>query len=90
MVLAQKWPFFQLYFSQYRPGKCLLRYSITIKRLSRLKKQEVQKVENVKILKFLHGFGVKTAIFQTFFFWQYMSGKCVLRYSRTNKRLSRL
>ena len=30
MVLVQKWPFFQLFFfRQYRPGKCLLRYSRT-------------------------------------------------------------
>ena len=33
------------FFRQYRPGKCLLRYSRAIKRLSRLSKQEVQKVE---------------------------------------------
>ena len=33
----QKWPFFQLFFfRQYRPGKCLLRYSRTKKHLSRL------------------------------------------------------
>ena len=32
---------------QYRLGKCLLWYSGTKKRLSRLQKQEVQKVENL-------------------------------------------
>ena len=37
---------------QYRPGKSLLRYSRTKKRLSRLLKQEVQKVE---ILTFFQG-----------------------------------
>ena len=47
MVLVQKWPFFELLFRQYRPGKCLLRYSGTIKGLSRLQKQEVQKVEKL-------------------------------------------
>ena len=36
-----------------------------------------------------HGFGPKMAIFPTFFFRQYRPGKCVLRYSRTKKRLSR-
>ena len=37
MVLVQKCPFFQLLFlRQHRPGKCLLRYSRTKKRLSRL------------------------------------------------------
>ena len=34
---SKKWPFFQLFFiRQYRPGKCLLRYSRTKKRLCRL------------------------------------------------------
>ena len=37
-----------------------------------------------------HGFGPKMAIFPTFFFRQYTAGKCLLRYSRTKKRLSRL
>ena len=48
MVLVQKWPFFQLcFFSQYRSGKCLLRDSRTKKRLWKLQKQEVQKVEKL-------------------------------------------
>ena len=34
------------FFTQYRPEKCLLWYSRRTKRLSKLKKQEVQKVEN--------------------------------------------
>ena len=37
-------PFF---FRQYRPEKCLLRYSPTKKQLSRLLKQELQKVEKL-------------------------------------------
>ena len=37
-----------------------------------------------------HGFGAKMAIFSTFSFRQNSSGKCVLRYSRTKKRVSRL
>ena len=37
-----------------------------------------------------HGFGPKMAIFSTFFFWQYMPEKCLLRYSSTKKRLSKL
>ena len=36
-----------------------------------------------------HGFGLKMAIFPTFFFRQDRPGKCLLRYSRTRKRLSR-
>ena len=35
-------------------------------------------------------FGPKMAIFSGFFFRQYRSGKCNIRYSRTTKRLSRL
>ena len=37
-----------------------------------------------------HGFDPKIAIFATFIFRQYMPGKCLLRYSRRKKRLSRL
>ena len=37
-----------------------------------------------------HGFGPKMAIFQTFFFKQYSPGKCLLPYSRTKERISRL
>ena len=37
-----------------------------------------------------HGFGPKMADFPTFFFRQYRPGKCLLRYSRTKKHLSRL
>ena len=37
-----------------------------------------------------HGFGPKMAIFPTFFFRQYRPAECLLRYSRTKQRLSRL
>ena len=37
-----------------------------------------------------HAFGPKMAIFPICFFRQYRPGKCLLRYSRTKKRLSRL
>ena len=37
-----------------------------------------------------HGFGSNMAILATFCFRQYRPGECVLRYSRTKKRLSRL
>ena len=46
MVLVKKSPFFHHFFRQYRLGKCVLGYSRTKKRLSSLKKQDVQKVEN--------------------------------------------
>ena len=37
-----------------------------------------------------HGFGLRMAIFPTFFFRQYRLGKCLLPYSRTKKRIFRL
>ena len=37
-----------------------------------------------------HGFGPKMAFLPTFFVRQYRPGKCLLRYSRTKKFLSRL
>ena len=40
-----------IFFKQYRPGKCLLLYSRTKNRLSRLSKQEVQKVEKLTFLQ---------------------------------------
>ena len=50
------------------------------KRLSRLQKQEVQKVKKIDIFPkgLTHGFGPKMAIFPTFFFRQYRAGKCLL------------
>ena len=70
MVLVQKWPFFQLlFFWQYRPGKCVLRYFRTKGRLSRLQKQEVKKIQKIAIFLtgLTHGFVPKIAIFLTFF-----------------------
>ena len=90
----QKWPFFQtLFFSQYRQGKCLSRYSITKKSLSRLWKQEVQKVgKKWHFFKRVNSwFRSKNGLFfLTFLFRQYRPEKCLFQYSRTKKRLSRL
>ena len=48
MVLVQKWPFFQIFFfRQYRPRKCLSRYSRAKERFSRLLKQEDETVEKL-------------------------------------------
>ena len=99
MVLAQNWSFFQLcFFRQYMPGKCLLRYSTTKKRLSSLQKQEVKKVE--KLTFFQRGESMvlvrspvvvkKWPCLQLFFFRQYRPGNYLLLYSGTKKRLSRL
>ena len=76
---------------QYRPGKCVLRYYRTKKRLFKPLKQEVEKVE--KFLFFpkglVHGFGQELAIFPCFVLRQYRPGKCVLRYYRTKRCLFR-
>ena len=79
-------------FRQYTPGKCLLQYSRTRKRLSTLWKKEIQKVEKLTFFpkRITHRFGPKMSIFPTFFFRQYRVGKCLLWYSRTKRRLFRL
>ena len=48
------------------------------------------KTRSSKSRKISHGFGPNIASFPIFFFKQYRLGKCLLRYSRTKKRLSRL
>ena len=71
MVLLQKWPFFQLlFFKKYRPGKCLLRYSKTKKRLFMTIKTRSSKSRKIDIFpkRLTHGFGPKMAIFPNFFF----------------------
>ena len=61
--------FSTFFFRQYSIGKCSLRYSTTRKRLSRLKKKEVQKSPKIDIFSkgLIHGFGLKMAIFPIFF-----------------------
>ena len=55
------------------------------------KNKKFKKLKNWHFSKGLtHAFGPKMAIFPSFFFSQYRLGKCLLRYSRTKKRLSRL
>ena len=69
-----------------------LRYTRPKQRLSRLKKQEVQKGRKIEIFPkaLTHSYGPKLAILPNFFFRQYRPGKCLLRYSTKKKRLSRL
>ena len=45
---------------------------------------------NIFLKRLTHRFGPKMTVLATFFFSQYITGKCLLRYSRTKKRLSRL
>ena len=72
MVLVQKWPFCQLvFFRQYSPGKCLLQYSRTKKRLPGYKTRSL-KSRKVDIFPkgLTHAFGTKMAILATCFFRQ--------------------
>ena len=67
--LSKRGHFSNFFFREYRPGQCLLRYSKTKKRLSGLKKKEVQKVKKIHIfLKWLtNGFVQKWPFFQLIF-----------------------
>ena len=80
------------FFAQFRQGKSILWYSRTRKRLPRLKKQEVQKVERLTFCQ--RGLTMvlvrKWPFFHLFVFRQYRQGKCILWYSRTKKRPSRV
>ena len=78
-------PFF---LRQYRPGKCLLRYCRPKKTPFQTLKTRSSKSRKIDIFPkgVNHRFGPKMA----FFFSQYRPAKCLLRYSRTKKRLSRL
>ena len=88
---SKKWHFSNFFFRQYRPAKCLLRYSRTKKSLTRLKKKKFKKPKNWHVPKGVNPwFWSKNGHFTNFFFTQYRPGKCLLRYSRTKKRLSTL
>ena len=82
---------FSIFLKQFRPGKCVLRYSRTKKRLSTLLKQKVQKLE--KLIFFPRGYPMvlvqKWPFFQLFL-KIFTPGKCLLWYSRTKRSLSTL
>ena len=92
MVLVLKWPFLQL-FVLGNIGQENVFYDILERKNAFLgyKNNKFKKSKNCHFPKVLtHGFGPKMAIFPTYFFRQYKPGKCLFRYSRTKKRLSRL
>ena len=93
MVLVQKWPFFQLFFLG-NIGQENVFYDILERKNAFVgyKNKKFKKIEKVTFFQkgLTHGFGPKMAIFPDFFLTQYTLGKCLLRYSRTKKRLSRL
>ena len=93
MVLVQKWPLFQL-FLLGNIGQENFFYDIPKQKNAFLgfKKKKIKNSKKIDVFPkgLTHGFGIKMAIFRTFFFRQNRPGKCLLRYSRTKKRLSRL
>ena len=92
MVFVQKWPFFQFFLLGNICRKNLFYNILKRKKAFLGLKKNVQKVEKIGIFPkgLAHGFRPNMAIFSTFFFRQYRPGKCLLRYSRTKKGLSRL
>ena len=91
MALIQKWPFFHLFVLGNISQENVF-YDIP-ERKNAFLGQKNKKFKKSKIDIFLkgltHGFHPKIAIFPSFCFRQYKPGKCLLRYSRTKKRLSR-
>ena len=82
--------FFQFFFGQYRPGQSLLRYSRTKNAFLGYKNKIFKKSKNSHFFKGVNPwFWSKNGHFSNFFFRQYRPGKCLLRYCRTKKRLSR-
>ena len=78
------------FLGQYRPGKCLLQYSRTSAFLD-YKNNKFKKSKNWRFSKRVYPwFCLKHGHFSKFYFRQCRPGKCLLRYSKTKKRLSRL
>ena len=92
MVLVQKWSFFELLFLD-NIGQENVFYDILEQKDAFLAYKN-KKFKKWKIDIFpkglTHGFDTKMAIFSTFFLWKYRPEKWLLRYSRVEKRLSRL
>ena len=92
LVLVQKWPFSHLFFKAIQARKMSFTIFQKKKKPFQAIKTRSSKSRKIDIFpKWLtHGFGFKKAPFPTFFSRQYRPGKCLLRYSRTKKLLSRL
>ena len=92
MLLVQKWPFCQLYFLGYI-GQENVFYDILERKNVCLgyKNKKFKKSKNWHFSKGVNPwFGYKNGHFSIFFFRQYSPEKCLLRYSRAEKLLSRL
>ena len=92
MVLVQNGHFFNFFFIGII-GQENVFYDILERKNALLcykkKKLKIRKID-IFPKRLTHGFGPKMVVFLTFFFRQYRPGKCVLRYSKTKKRRSRL
>ena len=93
MVLVKKWPFFHLFFLGNIDQENVF-YDI-VERKNAFLAYKNKKFKKSKTWDFPKGvnpwFCSKNGHFSMFFFfWQYRAGKCLLRYSRTRKRLSNL
>ena len=92
MVVVQKWPFFRLFFLG-NIGQENVFYDILERKnafLGYKKRNSKSRKIDVFPKGLTHGIGPKMAIFPSFHLRQYRPGKCLLRYSKTKKRLSRL
>ena len=89
MVLVEKWPFFELFFSG-NIGKENIVNDILERKKTFLgyNNKEFKKSKNWHFSKGINPwFWSKNGHFSNFFFRQYRPGKCLLRYSRTKKHL---
>ena len=92
MVVVQKWQLFQLFFLDNIEQENVFDDILEQKNAFLGYKNKKSKKSKIDIFPkgLTHGFGPKMTIFPTFFFRQYRKGECLLRYSRTKKRLSRV
>ena len=91
LLLVQKWPFVQLFFSYI--GQKNVFYDILDQKnaLIGYKQKKLKKLKNWHFSKGVKPwFWSKNSHFSNFFFRQYTPRTCLLQYSRTKKRLSRL
>ena len=92
MVLVEKWRFFQLFFLGNVERENVF-FDILERKNACLgyKNNKLKKSKNSHFCKGVNPwFWSKNANFSNFFFRQYWPRKCLLRYSRTKKRLSKL
>ena len=90
MVLVQYWPFFKMFFKQYKEEKCALRYCIVEGKKATKPRSEKSRKFKIFAKGLVHGVGPKWAIFPSSYFRQCRPGKSVLPYFRKKKRLFRL